>query len=726
MRKLIAIFFMLIGIFSIVEPVFACNPPPSEPKYLDCHDLGAGYKFGFRIDTTRNGTYYFTSRYGTLTGDAPSDSNNFVTISNSNSRTLDWSASLGLDAVIVQAGGKSTVIKMSEVKSGANVHGSADSKGKYNRIDTLNFCYDYELGVTLKAQGKGSSSVAWEITKTTSTVQQDKFAGEKAIFDYTVAVHKTAGDQTGNYVTSTVKVKNNTPLTAKISSIAEVLGPGNLAATLDCGKIKFPYRLYARKELTCTATTPVDTQLEDSKAVVKTSSNVGGGTATAKITWDTASPAPDSVNASTVTVTDTNTAFGGPYVVSGDQSWTYSVELTCPIDPAAYTNGQQTTKLDNTAALTETGQKASQSVQLNCYAPTITHSANVDYDVAYDWAITKTSPTQELTLEVNQTADVDYTVGISLAGQTETNLRLDGAITVSNPNPAAAMNATLANEIVPGVPVTLTNCANPISVPAGGSVTCNYQQEVEGRPAGVSTATLTFNNIYFTAAASYDFQNALKTELDRCVTVYDDAFAAPLGTVCVDQAPATFDYTLTVGPYTQCLKTSTSFLNAASFVANDTGASGYANWEVIIKVPCPADTNCTRTIDYWKSHGDPADRNTYHSNWNKIQPSGPSSPFYTIGLTWYQMIQSDATNKPYVQLAQAYIAAKLNVLYGAAANVEVTAGIAHAEQILAQYATAQGDVVGSIAKDFTDTAAVLDKYNNGRSGPPLCYDCNQH
>lgn len=726
MRKIIAVFMLFFGLLSIAEPVLACNPPPPpQPTYIDCSDLGRGYKFGFRIDGAPNGVFPLSSRVGTLIGGAPSDSKNYIKISNSDYRVFDWSASLGIDAVIIQAGGKPTVRKLSEDKNGNDFHGLADNRGKAYRVEKVTFCYDYELGVSVEAQGSGSNTTAWAITKQVDTSEQNKFAGEKAIFNYTVTVDKTAGELTGLAVASTVKIKNNTPLSARIASIGEVLNPGSTATKLNCGRIRFPYSLGARGELTCTSSTPVQTRPENSRVVVNTSNDVGGGKASTQISWSESATAYPAPGTDSITVTDSNAAFGGPYPVTAGQSWNYPVEIACPADPASYTDGEQTITLDNTAAITETGQKASQSVTLNCYAPTLSSATRVSYDVAYAWAITKTSPTKELTVQVGETASVDYTVGVSVAKQELSNFKASARVTVTNPNPSAPLAATLVDEIAPGVPAAPIDCATSITVPAGGSITCNFAGAVDSGQAAANTSKLTMNDIDFTASAPYDFQNAAKNEIDECVTVTDDALDNPLGTACADKAPASYTYSLNIGPYAQCRKNSTSYVNSAVYVANDTGASGYANWEVIITIPCPPDTNCTRTIDYWRTHGSPADQVNYAKTWDKVPPSGPASPFFTTNLTWSQMIQASPANQTYVQLAQAYIAARLNILYGAAARADVSAAISHAEQILARYAATQGYITGSVAQDFTSTAAALENFNNGRSGPPVCYDCNE-
>lgn len=104
MRRSIVSFMLLLMLFSITSPVLACEPnPPTNPNppssYLDCSNLGSGYRYGFAIQYARNGAYQLTSNYGYLRGGAPQDPNNSVSIKNSNARTFDWEASLGLSLI---------------------------------------------------------------------------------------------------------------------------------------------------------------------------------------------------------------------------------------------------------------------------------------------------------------------------------------------------------------------------------------------------------------------------------------------------------------------------------------------------------------------------------------------------------------------------------------------------------------------------------------------------
>ena len=71
----------------------------------------------------------------------------------------------------------------------------------------------------------------------------------------------------------------------------------------------------------------------------------------------------------------------------------------------------------------------------------------------------------------------------------------------------------------------------------------------------------------------------------------------------------------------------TNITNIASFVTNDTGATGSDSWTVFIDVLCPG---CTYTQGYWKTHSryGPA---PYDTTWAKV---GEDTPFYLSGQSY--------------------------------------------------------------------------------------------
>ncbi|HEY0461252.1 MAG TPA: carboxypeptidase-like regulatory domain-containing protein [Pyrinomonadaceae bacterium] len=88
---------------------------PGNPK---CADLNASSDpafahitsdYGFKLEPPRSGTFPYTSSNGELTGGAPSDPGNSLTVSLVNNSTFDWSSTRSITAVIVKGGPEANV-----------------------------------------------------------------------------------------------------------------------------------------------------------------------------------------------------------------------------------------------------------------------------------------------------------------------------------------------------------------------------------------------------------------------------------------------------------------------------------------------------------------------------------------------------------------------------------------------------------------------------------------
>jgi hypothetical protein len=200
------------------------------------------------------------------------------------------------------------------------------------------------------------------------------------------------------------------------------------------------------------------------------------------------------------------------------------------------------------------------------------------------------------------------------------------------------------------------------------------------------------------------------SETDECIDATDDKYGA-LGTVCAGEAPKTFSYSLTVGPYDVC--GDYTYENIASFVTNDTKSTGSDNWIVKINVPCAG--GCTLTPGYWKTHSSygPA---PYDDNWAHI---GEDTIFFLSGKSYYDVLWTAPQGNAYYILAHAYIAAKLNVLNGAATTPAVVSAIANAETYFSIFAPSPAPS-GSLRTAVLSWATTLDNYNNGKIGPGHC------
>ncbi len=118
------------------------------------------------------------------------------------------------------------------------------------------------------------------------------------------------------------------------------------------------------------------------------------------------------------------------------------------------------------------------------------------------------------------------------------------------------------------------------TVPADDSLVCTYSSSLPNADARTNTATATAYGVTYTADAAITFGEPTNV-IDECVTV-TDSLQGVLGTACANESPKTWTYNRTVGPYATC--GDFNVRNTASFVTNDTGATGSDNWNVLVHV----------------------------------------------------------------------------------------------------------------------------------------------
>ncbi len=107
--------------------------------------------FGFKIESDYNRTVPMdgTAAGTSLTGLAPPDSVNTVTVSSADNVYFDWSSTLGMDAVIVKGGPNANAyVYVPEVYGDTGLHSpiNPENQQPYG-ISHIEFCYDYEVDV---------------------------------------------------------------------------------------------------------------------------------------------------------------------------------------------------------------------------------------------------------------------------------------------------------------------------------------------------------------------------------------------------------------------------------------------------------------------------------------------------------------------------------------------------------------------------------------------------
>jgi len=560
----------------------------------------------------------------------------------------------------------------------------------------------------------------WEIAKRVTPATWNLFTGDSGTSQYTVEVTKTGSTDSAWAVSGTITITNPSGQTAVITSVSDVIsGAGAPAVTPSCG-VTFPYSLANGGTLTCTYSANLPNA--DSRTNTATVELADGGTffATAPITFG----APTTIVNGTVHVTDTN---GGSWTFSDSGSQTYSRTFSCDADEG---------KHDNTATISETNQSASASVTVNCYGLEVSKTAATSFTRTYHWTIEKSSNDpngQNLTLNVGETY-VDYPYQVTVdASSTDSAWAVSGSISVHNPAPVAATLTGVA-DTVSGVGAASVNCgvSFPYTLAAGSTLTCTYSLDLPDADGRTNTATATLQNHSYTAdgtatatgttdfsgSAAVDFSSATVTEVDKTITV-TDTFAGALGTVTygVDTLPKTFTYKRTFGPFGSDACGDHDFPNTASFTTNDTATTGESSWNVHITVPCP--TGCTLTQGYWKTHSVFGPAKPSDPTWDLL-PDGANTAFFSSGKTWYEVFwTSPKGGNAYYILAHQYMAAKLNILAGAASTTEVDAAIAWSETFFGTYGPSS-QLPKAVRQQAIATAGILGSYNEGLIGPGHC------
>lgn len=282
-------------------------------------------------------------------------------------------------------------------------------------------------------------------------------------------------------------------------------------------------------------------------------------------------------------VDDTN---GGSWEFSGSGSVSYEKTFICR-DEGTHTN---------TATIRETGQSDSATVTVNCYELEVTKTASTSFTRTYKWTIDKEADTSELTLEIGETEDVEYEIIVD-ATYTDRDWKVSGEIKVRNPAPIEVVINSITDVVSPDIDADVDfGVTFPYTLEAGDTLTGTYSASLPDASSRINTATVTIlNHEYkydgtktatgttdFSGTEEVDFNSATIEEVDESVVVTDDYFGS-LGKVEYEDAPMTFTYTRTIGPYNK--PGNYEVKNTASFVACDTGATDSDDWTVYVHVP---------------------------------------------------------------------------------------------------------------------------------------------
>ncbi len=347
----------------------------------------------------------------------------------------------------------------------------------------------------------------------------------------------------------------------------------------------------------------------------------------------------------------------------------------------------------------------------------VTKTAETKFTRTYAWAIDKevTDPADgTLSLMQGDAYVAHYKVNVTPT-PTDSEWTVFGEITIENPNLVhPAMITDVLDAVGEGEFISV-ECpfVMPYELAPGASVTCTYSGVVPNAEDGINEATVETEGVVSGGSdtANFSFAEVAPEEVDRCIDV-SDSLAGVLGEVCANAGE--FTYTYPVGPYNA--PGEYMLENTASFVAEDTGATGSDDATITIMV---SGLGCTLTQGYWKTHSEHGPAAHPNDAWEGLV----DAIFFSSGNTYHDVLWMPNKGNAYYQLAHQYIAAKLNVENGAWAPASVASAIADAEALFGTYTP--GQVAGlkgnnAVRKQFVALAGLLGSYNEGAVGPGHC------
>jgi hypothetical protein len=439
-----------------------------------------------------------------------------------------------------------------------------------------------DLSVSKTATPSFKRTFTWGISKQVDKTEIDIADGGSATFNYTVNVTHDAGAYSDWQVNGTITVSNPNSFAVSGVNISDAIDNSGNCSVTNGSNLTVPANGSVIRSYSCTF-----------------SSNPASGTNTATATWSTfGSPNtsaqgtasynfsgvnPTIVNGS-VNVSDT---LGGnlgsaSYLDSSPKSFEYP--HTFSGDPAG-----TCTKHDNTATITETDQSSGQEVKV-CVGEdlSVSKDATPSFKRKYAWTITKGVDKTVVSTQ-NNTATFNYTVSVSHDSGTDSEWKVTGGITISNPNDWEAITANVGDSTNVGGTCTVydgSTAVTSVTVAKSGSKNLTYVCTFTSNPgSGTNTATASWNaGTYFTPSgsandtANFDFGSVAPVITDGSVNVSDTLGGSNLGSASyTDTNPKSFTYskTFTV-PAAGC----ESHPNTATFTTNTTGATGSASQTV--------------------------------------------------------------------------------------------------------------------------------------------------
>lgn len=272
------------GVSSGEEPARGPAAPASktlasvDPAYYDgnptCADLGLiGYSEKF--DPPNSGTHSLgTSDSVTMTTDGT---------------YVDWSATIGIDAVIVKGGSNANVYFYNESTGDTQLASPINpNTGVPYGLSHVDFCYDWEVKVSKTADTSFKRTYAWSIDKSASVSELLLSPGQSYVASYGVTVDVTGYTDSDWAVAGTITVSNPDPSNAAtVMDVSDLFAGGALAVSCP---VALPTNLGPGESLVCTYGGSLSGAIDGTNtATASTQGLVGSGQGSAAVSFGSAS-----------------------------------------------------------------------------------------------------------------------------------------------------------------------------------------------------------------------------------------------------------------------------------------------------------------------------------------------------------------------------------------------------------------------------------------------------
>jgi hypothetical protein len=353
---------------------------------------------------------------------------------------------------------------------------------------------------------------------------------------------------------------------------------------------------------------------------------------------------------------------------------------------------------------------------------TVTMTAQPALKRTHSWKIEKSAGVSSLTLKKGQSATVSYSVTVSpAAAPVDSDFSVSGTMEMTE-DANITVNSVVFRvlpEVENSPAISATHSCTPMSFPVDlglQGLQCTYSASLPDTAdrRGFMRATAVEDNGDTgsrTVLVPFSFDDATVNHVDECVDV-TDSMAGNLGTVCAADAPKTFTYSTTIGPFNDC--GSKTVTNTASYKTNDSGSMGSASDSIAVTVTdCePPKPKCPLPSLVWKflgivgpSHikellpislGNPGGSKT-------VVVTSTLQSLMILGAEWY-------SSNVVAHLQTELLAAKLNKATGRDTS-SIAGAMAAADAFLASKSTSSSLSYSekSYAKSLTEQ---LEKYNN--------------